>query len=181
MHSKGYISFDIFETLFLSDWYGVEKKAWCVCHRVEALLVYSQRCDLSVVEIYIFFQTIELSLYQSSIVDAMRMYLGRISTAVLLPSCHPHCLVYLAFMYGRTKYISPVIFFSLQRRCDIMFDILLFIYFQSTKVIMNRFVVLLVLSVPFIDALHVSPTVGSAFIWFKHLLFKKSTVFGSGS
>lgn len=63
MHSKGYISFDIFETLFLSDWYGVEKKAWCVCHRVEALLVYSQRCDLSVVEIYIFFQTIELSLY----------------------------------------------------------------------------------------------------------------------
>lgn len=38
----------------------------------------------------------------------MRMYLGHICTVVLLPSCHPHCLLYLAFMYCRTKYLSPV-------------------------------------------------------------------------
>lgn len=123
------ISFDTFETFsFHTGMVQREKKMLgvcaCVrvCRTVETLLDYSQRCDLSVVEIYIFFQTIELPLYQNSIVDAMRMYFGHICTVVLLPSCHPHCLSYLAFMYCRTKCFSPGIFFlSLQRRYGILF------------------------------------------------------------
>lgn len=44
---------------------------------------------------------------KTTLFDAMRMYLGHICTLVLLPSCHPHCLSYQAFMSRRTKYLSP--------------------------------------------------------------------------
>lgn len=50
----------------------------------------------------------------------MRMYLGHICTVVLLPCCHPHCLSYLAFMYCRTKYISPVIFSAKEMRRTVL-------------------------------------------------------------
>lgn len=116
------------------------------CVIQQKLLDFSQRCDLSVVEIYIFFQTIELPLYQNSIVDAMRMYLGHICTVVSLPSCHFHCLSCLAFMYCRTKYFSPVIFFEMWRTvlcftCDCL-------CFLSTTVTLN---ILVMLVLPFID------------------------------
>lgn len=106
------ISFDTFETLhfFQSRMVQKRRKAHKVWQTVKTLLDFSQRCDLSVAKVYIFFQTIELPLYQNSIVDAMRMYLGHICTIALLPLCHPHCLIYLTFMYCRTKSILPVIF-----------------------------------------------------------------------
>lgn len=64
-----YVSFDTSEAPFIFfhwDECGVEKrkKVQWLRHIVETLLDYSQRCDLSVVEIYIFFQTIELPLLE---------------------------------------------------------------------------------------------------------------------
>lgn len=158
-----YISFDTFETLHFPFRLvqSRRKNAQCVCHTVENLLDYSQRCDLSVVKIYIFFQIIELPLYQNSIVDAMRMYLGHICTVVLLPSCHPHCLSYLAFTYYRTKSL----FFSLQRRCGVLFYVLymtsLTCFLDTTVTLNINFLIMLVLSL-----LICSMSVwGSAFIW----------------
>lgn len=97
----------------------------------------------------------------------MRMYLGHICTVVLLPSCHPHCLSCLAFMYCRTKYFSPVIFFS-PRKGDVaycfMFYMWLFLFprhYSDTEYPRHARVALYRLSF------------GSASLWL-HLLFKKN-------
>lgn len=81
----------------------------------------------------------------------MRMYLGHICTVVLLPSCHPHCLSSLAFMYCKTKYVPPVVCSPFEG--DVAYwSICDCVCFLGTTVTLNIcFLVMLVWSVPFFD------------------------------
>lgn len=96
------------------------------------------------------------------------MYLGHICTLVLLPSCHPHRLSYQAFMSRRTKYLSPGHFSPCSRwHLTFMYDFVCFLGTTGTQNI--RFLVMLVLSVPFY---RFAPAFGFAFIRVMLLLFE---------
>lgn len=97
----------------------------------------------------------------------MRMYLGHICTVVLLPSCHPHCLSYLAFMYCRTKHISPVCFLSPQRRCGVLFFKFLYImnFFLFVSLALQLHLISSSRSCLWPLSMCSCPVLGSAFIW----------------